>query len=62
MAKRKPIKVSHPGALTAKAKAAGKTINEFCSSLGAGASTSSKRQCALYENVFKPANRKRRKH
>jgi hypothetical protein len=39
--------IKHPGALTRQAKAAGKTVSEFCSSLPAGASSTTKRRCAL---------------
>ena len=39
--------IKHPGALTAQAKAAGKTVAQFCASLPDGASTTTKRRCAL---------------
>jgi hypothetical protein len=39
--------IKRPGALTAKAKAAGKSVAEFCASLGENADTRTKRQCAL---------------
>jgi len=39
--------IKHPGALTRQAKAAGKTVSAFCASLPDGASTTTKRRCAL---------------
>ncbi len=39
--------IRRPGALTAKAKAAGKSVSAYCSGLGEGADTRTKRQCNL---------------
>lgn len=39
--------IKNPGALTRQAKAAGKTPASFCANLPAGASTTTKRRCAL---------------
>lgn len=41
--------IKHPGALTAKAKAAGKTIDEFCASSSLDATT--KKQCVLAKTL-----------
>lgn len=41
--------IKHPGALTAKAKAAGKTIEEYCSS--DSLSPQSKKQCVLAKTL-----------
>jgi hypothetical protein len=38
--------IKHPGALTKKAKAAGQTVAQFCSSTS-GKDTTTKRQCNL---------------
>lgn len=43
--------IKHPGALTAKAKAAGKSIDEYCAS--PNLDTHSKRQCALAKTLRK---------
>jgi hypothetical protein len=43
--------IKHPGALTAKAKAAGMSINQYCSK--AGLSTQSKKQCVLARTLRK---------
>lgn len=51
-AKRKPIKIKHPGALTKKAKAAGETVNEFAKEhLHTKGDTGV--QSRLYWNVFR---------
>jgi len=51
MAKKKFIQaaIKHPGALTKKAKAAGKSISEYCS--GGNLITQSKRQCNLAKTL-----------
>ncbi len=51
MAKKNFIKtaIKHPGALTRSAKAAGKSISEFCS--GQNLSTTNKRRCALAKTL-----------
>jgi hypothetical protein len=41
--------IKHPGALTAKAKAAGKTIDEYCSS--GSLDTETKKQCVLAKTL-----------
>jgi len=41
--------IKHPGALTAKAKAVGKTIDEFCSSSALDDQT--KKQCVLAKTL-----------
>ena len=51
--------IKRPGALTKKAKAAGKSISEFCSKLE-GKSTRTKRQCALAKTL-KGFGKKRKK-
>ena len=43
--------IKHPGALTAKAKASGMSISEYCAQ--DGISTESKRQCALAKTLKK---------
>jgi len=58
MAKKKPKKwigkaIKRPGALTKKAKAAGKTVSQYCADLGPNASTRTKRQCALAKTLRK---------
>jgi protein involved in polysaccharide export with SLBB domain len=50
--------IKRPGALTRKAKAAGMSINEYCSQ--SDLSTLSKRQCALAKTLRK-LSRKRSK-
>lgn len=59
--KKKPtFKIKRPGALTAKAKAAGMTVNEFArKNLKKKGLTGV--QARLYYNVFRKANRKRKK-
>lgn len=52
--------IRRPGALTAKAKRAGKSVAGYCASLGEGASTQTKRQCALFHTLRHMA-RKRKK-
>ena len=47
--------IKHPGALTAKAKAAGMTIKQYCSQ--SGLSTHSKRQCALARTLERLSKR-----
>jgi hypothetical protein len=51
MAKKKFIQsaIKRPGALTAKAKAAGKSITEYCA--GGNLTTQSKRQCNLAKTL-----------
>lgn len=51
--------IKRPGALRAKAKRAGKSVSEFCRTLGPNADTRTKRQCALAKTLSKL--RKRRK-
>lgn len=41
--------VKHPGALTKKAKAAGKTISQYCA--GSNLSPQTKKQCALAKTL-----------
>ena len=41
--------ISHPGALTAKAKKAGKSITEYCSQEGLDGKT--KKQCSLAKTL-----------
>jgi hypothetical protein len=65
MAKRKWIKgaIKRPGAFTAKAKAAGKSVSEYAASVlkpGSGASTRTKRQAALARTLRKLGKRRRR--
>lgn len=43
--------IKRPGALTRKAKAAGKSISAYCA--GGNLSTQSKRQCALAKTLKK---------
>lgn len=43
--------IKRPGALTAKAKSAGKSISAYCA--GANLSTRTKRQCALAKTLAK---------
>lgn len=52
MAKSKWIQkaIKNPGALTKKAKAAGKTISEYCSNVK-NKSTKTKRQCSLAKTL-----------
>jgi hypothetical protein len=51
MAKKKFIQgaIKHPGALTASAKKAGKSISEFCA--GSNLSTTDKRRCNLAKTL-----------
>lgn len=53
MAKKKWIQgaIKRPGALTAKAKAAGKTVSQFIASPGKNPSTTTKRQIALAKTL-----------
>jgi len=51
--------IKRPGALTKKAKAAGKTVSQFIASPGKNISTRTKRQIALAKTLRKL--RKRRK-
>jgi len=51
--------IRRPGTLTKAAKAAGKSIDAFCNS--GGLSPLMKRKCNLYQNVLKPAAKKRKK-
>ena len=62
MAKKKWISgaIKRPGALTRKAKKAGKSVSAFCRSLGPNASTRTKRQCALAK-TFRGMKRKKRR-
>ena len=43
--------IKRPGALTRKAKAAGKSVSSYCAGLGEGAATRTKRQCALAKTL-----------
>ncbi len=43
--------IKHPGALTKKAKAAGKTIAQYCA--GSNLTTQSKRQCNFAKTLKK---------
>lgn len=61
MAKKKWIQkaIKHPGELTAKAKRAGKSINEYCAQ--ENLSTESKRQCNLAKTLKKLSKKKKSK-
>jgi len=63
MAKKKWIAgaIRRPGALTKKAKAAGKTVSQFCAAAGEKASTQTKRQCALAATLKKMQPKKKGK-
>lgn len=43
--------IKHKGALTKTAKAAGKSVGEFCASLPKNASTKTKRRCNLAKTL-----------
>jgi len=62
MAKKKWIQkaIKRPGALTKKAKAAGKTVSEFIASPGKNVSTQTKRQIALAKTLRKMRKRKKK--
>ena len=49
--------IKRPGALTRKAKAAGKSISEYCSNTE-GKSTRTKRQCAFAKTLNKVRKKK----
>jgi hypothetical protein len=51
--------IQHPGALTAKAKAAGKSVSEYCASLGPNADARTKRQCNLF-HILRGLGKKRK--
>ena len=56
--------IKRPGALTRKAKEAGKTVTEFARDAvkpGSKASSTTKRQAMFFLRVLKPAVRKRSK-
>ncbi len=56
--------IEHPGAFTAKAKAAGMGVQAYASKVGAKrsrASTQTKRQAALAQTLTDMARRRRRK-
>jgi hypothetical protein len=59
VAKKKWIKdaIKKPGALTAKAKAAGKTVSEYIANPPANASTRTKKQIALAKTLRKMRNK-----
>jgi len=63
MAKEKFIQkaIKQPGALTKKAKAAGKTVSQYCAEAGPRASTQTKRQCALAKTLKKLRPKKKGK-
>ena len=52
--------IKHPGALTAKAKAAGETVAQYAANPPANISTETKRQINFYEGVLKNANHPKR--
>ena len=52
--------IKRPGALTAKARAANKSISEFCAAME-GKSTRTKRQCALAKTLKKFGKSKKKK-
>jgi hypothetical protein len=52
--------IKRPGALTRKAKAAGKSVSKFCRELPEGAATRTKRQCALAGTLRKMGRKKRK--
>jgi len=58
-AKRAPIKIKRPGALTAKANAANMSISAFARAHENDSGLTGT-QARLYLNVFKPANAKRK--
>ena len=58
--KRAPIKIKRPGALTAKANAAGQSINEYARAHQNDSGLTGT-QSRLYLNVFKPATAKRKR-
>ena len=58
-AKKSPIKITHPGKLTAAAQKAGESIDQYARSHMDDPHTGA--AARLYENVLKPAN-KARKH
>jgi hypothetical protein len=47
--------IKHPGALTAKAKAAGMSVAQYAANPPAGITTETKRQINFYEGVLKNA-------
>jgi hypothetical protein len=51
--------IKRPGALTKKAKAAGKTVSEFIANPGPKPSTQTKRQVALAKTLRKMRKKKR---
>ena len=61
MAKKKWIQgaIKRPGALTAKAKAAGKTVSEYIANPPKNASTRTKRQIALAKTLRKMRRKKK---
>lgn len=52
--------IQHEGALSRKAAAAGETVAQYAANPPANITAQTKRQIAFYENVLKPANRKRK--
>ena len=53
--------IKRPGALTAKAKRAGKSVSEYCASLGENADTRTKRQCALFHTLRRMSRKRKLK-
>jgi len=53
--------IKRPGALRRKAKAAGKSVREYCRTLPKNASTRTKRQCALALRLMSYAKRRKRR-
>jgi len=49
--------IKKPGSLTAAAKKAGKSIDQFCAS--SNLTPLMKRKCNFYQNVLKPASKKK---
>lgn len=60
MAGMKPIKIKHPGGLTAKAKAHGMSIDAFARKHQHDPGSAGE-ESRLYLNVFKPANAARKR-
>ena len=52
--------IKRKGALTAKAKRAGKSVSAYCSSLGPNADTRTKRQCALYRTLRRMSKKRKK--
>lgn len=53
--------IKRPGALSARAKRSGRSVAAQASHDRAHGSTQAKRQASFYQNVLKPASKKRKK-